>query len=689
MDAPDRIDQATSRQWRSVERPPWLVYVSPDGLRWTIRGGIRPQKDIAEINFDITFPDGSRLGDELHREKLDMAQAYAMRFRLVHPESSANNHARRVSDLLTFFSWLNLNNIPCLESVTKDQLDRYVREVSLGSEWALQVPHRIIRAISLAFENARRGPEMMPRYRHQIARRPLYESINLGGRRAFPFLHGCSVLDWYDQGGWTVEEWKSEDTVLRKSGVKPVPVTRASLTLKLTPLEEIYLWRGDLTGDTFSFPPFENGAGRAARLYGVATERTPIIPPKVAFRYLALAARWIAEVSPIVFAFVDGAISSREVERQLGELGIDLKIVEPGWQKISTSRMSASVEGLQRLLAAASFSIIAGLTARRVEEVADLEAGCVEPGEDGQLWMKVWIEKTLQRYDVIPVPAIVGRAITCLERLSVKARETSEQASLWQTVQGGEVVLLRGDLYLNELAVLGATKEDEWVGEWHLTPHQFRRFFALLYFWRYDGAYIGALSHHLRHFDIEMTKRYVLDPEGRRAFQEIAGLYRTEVLREIIQKGKAIGGLAGARLKKSVQVLIRRLRATVDVVTPDRVVEKVARMAERNGVDFTLHVWGTICACPSRRRIAAVAKCRGDRPTGPVIKNATEAHCAGCPFAIHTDRFRTAAQEALDSRHAIEESESTLLADLYKVQIASLEHALSLADPSPIVIEGT
>jgi len=59
--------------------------------------------------------------------------------------------------------------------------------------------------------------------------------------------------------------------------------------------------------------------------------------------------------------------------------------------------------------------------------------------------------------------------------------------------------------------------------------HPFRRFFALLYFYRYDNPKLLALQHHLRHFDLGMTVVYVTDPILREDGDKIDQVYRSQI----------------------------------------------------------------------------------------------------------------------------------------------------------------
>lgn len=62
-----------------------------------------------------------------------------------------------------------------------------------------------------------------------------------------------------------------------------------------------------------------------------------------------------------------------------------------------------------------------------------------------------------------------------------------------------------------------------------VASHMFRRFFAILYFHRYEHAELRALKQHLRHLDIAMTRVYVTDPTTRALAEQIGAALTTSV----------------------------------------------------------------------------------------------------------------------------------------------------------------
>ena len=96
-----------------------------------------------------------------------------------------------------------------------------------------------------------------------------------------------------------------------------------------------------------------------------------------------------------------------------------------------------------------------------------------------------------------------------------------------------------------------------------------------------------------------------------------------------------------------------------------RCAAKLMRLAKKWGSACKWHVWGTICVCPQKESPdqGRHAHCKGAKERGPVFGQATVATCARCPYAVHTERFESAARAALAEQEAVATglSEGTLL----------------------------
>lgn len=668
---PSQLSSSSLIAGLGFRRPSWLIDVDSSGSVWTIEGGFSPKEQPHHLELDARCEDGEMLSSPRYRQFFDVLVAYALQLRLVRPSLTAKTHVRAVNDLKVFALWLAARGVRSFAGVKKDHVVRYTESICYGVEWALERPHALVELFREMAEADRAPPRK--RSRKFIDRKALRK---LAGTNKETGPLSAKVVRWIELSVWPPPELNDVDDVFAAAGISPTKITVGALERLLAPLEDIYLWRQSLNAPTLQFVPFEKGSASVAVAYGRPVGKTKTIPPKLAFAFLGLCAKVVLEIAPLAAAARSGESTPEQITLKLKELGFSLQVKELE-SYILVNRRVVSPAGLERLVAAACFGLIAGFTARRKEEINDLGAGCIENDEFGKSWLRIWIEKTLLRYELVPVPAIVRTAVTTMESISAEARRISAKDSIWQTLKDEKPTPIRAESHLNILALLGGTFEVA-GRSWRFSPHQFRRFFAMLYFWRYDPGELGAISHHLRHFDLEMTKRYLTDDDAVLIFQEIGVMWRGDLLRKVIEGSRSASGPAGDRLKKAAGKLFERFRRSVDVVPVNRVVDWFQVLASRVGSEFKQHVWGTVCACPSNTKMAQHAKCKGSMPAGPDFANASPHSCGTCPFAIHLDTFKGAAAAALaDAEAEVANNQPTLLRELRKDQIISLKNLIA------------
>lgn len=664
---------------------PWLVSVSEDGSVWVVKDGAGAKPKTETIDFNWLFPDGSKLTEKKNRHYYEMARQYAWVYRLYVPDASAHVHYERVAALLTFFYWLKLLNVRSLSAVTRDHIDLFADKIAFGREWALDCPQRLHKYLHQAIANG----DTLPRNKRSktlLQRGPIYAAagVDWRGRNEPNSLSVCSdVLDWLEHSGMDQAKLPPLEDILKSQGRAPSAQTIQAIHRALMPLEELWIWRHQLHEESLKFEPFFRGSSKRAKQLGIESKRHPTIPPRFALKYLSGALVWVLDYAPIILDEVFNVpnVNLSRLNDRLKVAGLNIHVELRSLSSVNSRKVNVS--RLVELLTTACFVVIASLTARRLEEIGDLGSGCVETDHDGHFWLKTYIEKSSQRYDQTPIPAAVQKAVECMEKISRSARAKSGSDSIWQVLLE-ELKEITPEYYLNDLAIVNGVYQEK-DKQWKFSAHQFRRFFAVLYFWHYEKGDLPALSHHLRHFDLEMTKRYVTDIEMGKIWKEVEAEWQGEFLRGVIDGSRSIGGKADARLKKEVSKLMVHFRKTVDVVAPQRVLQKLQRLAKRWGSEFRQHVWGTICACPQNTRLSELAKCKGPERTGPIFKNASENLCAACPFAIHTERFSAAATSDLASRKATMtcSGSDTILAELANIQIASLETMLNNGEAMP------
>jgi hypothetical protein len=336
-------------------------------------------------------------------------------------------------------------------------------------------------------------------------------------------------------------------------------------------------------------------------------------------------------------------------------------------------------------LATACWILVAAFSARRDKEVLEIEDGCLLGSDEDGWWVRFHIEKTLQRADAVPVPGIVASAIRRLMELSATARAATGEPSIfqWRDGDGVPVRLDPGRRLDHFAALVGTPTHVDRKGRssaWHWHPHQFRRFFAILYFYRFEGATIEALSHHLRHFSLEMTRRYVtVDPEVAAMWTDVRWGYERRVAVEIVS-GTATGGGAGDRLRRLAERIRDAIIRKLHVVHPDNLGSALALVMRRQGLVLTPKPWVT-CTCPATREGARKAACRretaGDAAdAGPDFARAGPTVCGGCPHAMIADRHRAAVAAEVEHLSSATSGPraGTLFGALEAARVAQLEH---------------
>ncbi len=222
------------------------------------------------------------------------------------------------------------------------------------------------------------------------------------------------------------------------------------------------------------------------------------------------------------------------------ELASDLGIPAPNvWMKKANRSVAQDyffpVDKLIGALQGACAVAIAGFNARRSAEVCDKNIGLREidllRDAHGDFHkVNFYIEKSYQEKHSFYVNKVTVDAITLLAKLkSVCAPLTHLDATdyrkeslfncyFWTTHTGPKApnhfTFSRSGNQPRSLASFLSFLNDEFK-EIDLKSHMWRRFFALVYIYRYDHSNLLSLSQHLRHMGIAQTMIYVTDPNAR------------------------------------------------------------------------------------------------------------------------------------------------------------------------------
>ncbi|HHH8931345.1 TPA: hypothetical protein ACP3ZJ_004193 [Pseudomonas aeruginosa] len=174
---------------------------------------------------------------------------------------------------------------------------------------------------------------------------------------------------------------------------------------------------------------------------------------------------------------------------------------------------------LYHLLPTACLLVIYCFTARRQFEVESLQAGCCVDTPNGPV-IRMYSAKVYQEHEYFPVTKLVAKAVRVLEALTEPVRNGESQSLLTFPALGGGEINYWSSGKVNEFAEYVGVPDNEGT-PWQFSEHQFRRFFAMMFFYKFESGDLATLSWHLRHTDFEMTAKYITDKDFRRAFEEI------------------------------------------------------------------------------------------------------------------------------------------------------------------------
>ncbi|WP_102576356.1 tyrosine-type recombinase/integrase [Vibrio splendidus] len=168
--------------------------------------------------------------------------------------------------------------------------------------------------------------------------------------------------------------------------------------------------------------------------------------------------------------------------------------------------------------------IIFALTARRESEVFGLQVGCVKKDLDGLWWLNSYVAKTLQKHSDFTTVSLVEKAVSILERLSEKGRQKKNSNSIFvfdDTFERPPTTMRSiNGISENFFDFIGIERDSDGK-HWKLSEHQFRRFFAIMFYYRYEKGTADALMHELAHVDWSMTARYLTEKETGAALRKL------------------------------------------------------------------------------------------------------------------------------------------------------------------------
>lgn len=271
--------------------------------------------------------------------------------------------------------------------------------------------------------------------------------------------------------------------------------------------------------------------------------------------------------------------------------------------------------------------ILLAFTAGREKGVYGLKPDCIKETE-GQLWIEMYVHKTLRQYQRFPAVKLMEMAVNVLRRLSEQYRiETGEenlfkfQSPLFNGTIGFRFDGTMEHFCRNALNLF----DDANVEAFKFSEHQFRRFFAIMYFYRYEAGDFEALSHHLRHLSYQMTMVYLSE-------REQGAILRDEQNRKVARLAKrAVNGdqsLSGQMVDELIHLFKDQLILEGGQYEDD--IDSVAAEDIDLVIDFP-HAKGLCFGRTPRFVYRAKCKVERDGVVLPSILSSSEGLCQDCP----------------------------------------------------------
>lgn len=308
--------------------------------------------------------------------------------------------------------------------------------------------------------------------------------------------------------------------------------------------------------------------------------------------------------------------------------------------------------------------IKAAFSARRDEEIETNQIDCIETDQAGNVWLRCLIVKNLDRVDKVPVPKCVEQAVKLVKRIrDLGARPGNKLYQFACPIKKRNVEFdLAGRLDIVRDYLKIPLMEDDTA--WHFTPHQFRKFFGVVYFWKWAFPNLTALTLQYRHFNPDVTKGYIelkaaealrlYDTRLAKAARKIdiaraadfdSG--RVQFVRFTLQKvvaGEKMGGPLGRRITAQVEALKSQFLPSMQITESKTDQPSFEVLLEELVQSTTIqrHPEGhSLCGCGNGGDDAELSQCLSLKqmlagvPTsagsGPDFNFAEDGGCLVCP----------------------------------------------------------
>ncbi|GAW65503.1 phage integrase family protein [Geoanaerobacter pelophilus] len=694
-----------ARPWlHNLDKPWWLEnYLHANEWRVKDEGISSSQR----INWEYPLYDPatqrvSLLTDPENADLLEVAQLFcqAIRDGQISRVESAKNQAFLTRQLMGIFAWMRLNLVYSLDQLDLIHFKMFMRDAPWGLVRLLEMDRRLeeyVRSLRAA------GQKMPLRISgKEIDTGKIFRLIGVDPLLSGSFGKNFAYKLWNaaaDLNGEDFVYFTHLDLIDDPEEPKHAPLTVISTSK--------YVWTWQLMHDMGHLLPqksrvnpsrdFVHGeelssikiAAEAHKAANIEYDNgiTETIPDVQGFHLLDRAIRWVLMYSYdllelrrlAVEAIARGsgsdnssALKGRKYQRFPRMLQNfspkQFSSDDPGapWPLDTTnvkgSRNLSIVDATGRYLMAACAIVIVAFSARRKMEILTIKGG--EPTEednapraifidqDNEPWLWCWIEKTYQKWDRMPIPKLIVKAVEVLEELTTSTRAKNNSRNLFElemlTTEGTSKFNFQNSINLFADFVQVPPLKDG--SRWVFKPHQFRRFFALLYMYRYNYGEHGkfeALSWHLRHLDMEMTKRYIEEIHQTDMMKAHTKHIVVDLMSEVLRKERKAAGPGGEAMKGQLNEMLREVIKGSEILGGKENPSVARKIAERVmlklDIEMVPFMWGYCYAYKDISDGTFHGNCIKDGADAnvPDLARATPKACFGCKHLYVDDNFHS------------------------------------------------
>ena len=602
---------------------PWLG-APYSAMKWPITSDVPKPGEVAfDVDFDIPAA-GGRLTD--YPALIRVAKEFAFwrrKFGAVKKVRDAETHASYVRAVTHFLCALTHRGFRSLDEVPSSTYEEMIRDWTSGLESLLQSA-ATAKAFLEKHENRQKLPASL--------------KVKRGGKWFLVREKILSACGFPPATAGPVTKVTLDQCAVRlgchldRKGVEPqsLDLTAGYVLGLQTQFRWVYKHRTYLRCENFSFDP---------AIVTVTSKKvskpTPIIPPDLAFNFLAGGAREYEDtVEPL--------------------LSVEMYLRDQAWEE-RAYRFVAIVRELTL-----------AFTARRSEEMNLMRRDCLRGSDEEGWYVNVFIVKNVKDWVWIPVPPFVAKAIQSLIDLSPEMGSDQSLFAFLQPTTNTVRYVEDVSIILNRLArdynAVNYLADNDVHAEWHWTERHFRRFTAVMYFNGYNGS-VAVISHILRHFNLGQTWGYTkYDPSLDRMWKDVRAKFLEQIAEEAI--AGTLEGPMGRKLVRDAKKLVQHATKTLEqslkeqmrdleIIEPQNMVRAVQEVMRRKALVVIPKGW-VLCSCPASASAARRAACRKQagvgtvREIGPDFGRAGPQVCAGCIFAIENDVTRKFAAEEME-----------------------------------------